>query len=234
MTIILKENQKRTTSSLLPLKILLGIIFLVILVLFGRLLWRDWQSTQITVAENSFGSNEAGRIGDLSISMEEFMLYSVEVKNGYEEQYGKNIWSTVTENALGKEATFEEIAKEDTFEEIRLVKALCLKSIDDQITISEEEAEVISENALDYYEDLLNANAATPQMTYELVYQYYYENYLANKVYSKYKEDVESMDNEQYLEFWSNILKTYYPNFDYYTDINWELINELHFEDTEK
>lgn len=178
----------------------------------------------------SFYSNEAGRIGNVSISMEEFLLYSVDVKNGYETQYGTEIWGTKTQNAKGEEVTFETLAKEDTFEQIRLVKAMCLLANDENVSISDEEQAVISENASDYYTLLSEDETISNVMSLDVIEQYFYESYLANKVYTIHQEEIEAMNDDEYSEYWSNILKTYYPNFDYYTDINWDLLNTISYQ----
>lgn len=53
------------------------------------------------------------------------MLYGVDIKNGYELQYGTDFWQEMTTDYAGNTVTFEIAAKEDIAEQIRLVKVLC-------------------------------------------------------------------------------------------------------------
>ena len=47
----------------------------------------EWKYFMDVAERTSFDSDEAGRINGESVSMAEFMVYSIDVKNGYEAQY---------------------------------------------------------------------------------------------------------------------------------------------------
>ena len=50
----------------------------------------EWKNIKDVAERTSFDSDEAGRINGESVSMAEFMVYSIDVKNGYEAQYGNS------------------------------------------------------------------------------------------------------------------------------------------------
>jgi hypothetical protein len=191
--------------------------------------------------EYTFEGNEVAKIGDLKITMEEFMLYSVDTVNSYESTYGEDIWSETTLDDNGETDTYENIVKQEIFEEIRMVKAFIREAEQLGITSSDDEKEVIEENADAYYEDLAKAGVTeNEEMTRELVRQFYQENYLAQKVYTYYQEqypvdedDTDSTYSDEFVDKCSEIIQEYYPDFNYEYNINWELLNELNFSGNE-
>lgn len=188
------------------------------------------------MSQYNFSDGQAGRIGDEAVSMGEFSLYSVDVRAGYEEIYGNEIWSTTTTDALGNEATFEEIAKEDVFEQIRLIKSLCKEAEALNISISEEEETAVKNAALTYYMNLDAAGAtAYGVITYDIVLNYYRQAYVAQKVYNYYAKNSDTQDDDTALSdedlasLWATIIQKYYPSFDYKLDINWDLVNNISY-----
>ena len=146
-----KEKQKKDPAMKRKMAKIIRNIFLVVLLIcavigtiFGV---REWKKIDNLAKRTTFSSDEAGRIGNDSISMAEFMLYSIDVKNGYETQYGDKIWSEVTKDANGNEDSFENVAKEDTFEQIRFTKALIKEASKQKIEISDTEKKAMESSA---------------------------------------------------------------------------------------
>lgn len=189
--------------------------------------------------------------------MAEFMVYSIDVKNGYEAQYGNSIWTQETTDANGNEDTFENVAKESTFEQIRFVWALLKEGEKREIKMTDEEKKVMNSTAKDYYKTLTKAGISTDIVKLSDIKRVYKENYLAQKVYynltgvnanglteastkNSSSESAESttesgtesntqLSSEEMQKLWEKLTKKYYPDFDYKLDINWDLINEISF-----
>ena len=143
----------------------------------------EWKNIKDVAERTSFDSEEAGRISGKSVSMAEFMIYSIDVKNGYEAQYGNSIWTQETTDANGDEDTFENVAKESTFEQIRFVWALLKEGEKQGIKMTDEEKKVMNSTAKDYYKTLTEAGISTDVVKLSDIKRFYKENYLAQKVY---------------------------------------------------
>lgn len=217
----------------------------------------EWKNIKDVAERTSFDSDEAGRINGESVSMAEFMVYSIDVKNGYEAQYGNSIWTQETTDANGNEDTFENVAKESTFEQIRFVWALLKEGEKREIKMTDEEKKVMNSTAKDYYKTLTKAGISTDIVKLSDIKRVYKENYLAQKVYynltgvnanglteastkNSSSESAESttesgtesntqLSSEEMQKLWEKLTKKYYPDFDYKLDINWDLINEISF-----
>jgi hypothetical protein len=141
-------------------------------------------STTETPTEIVFGEEEAVRIMGEPVSMDEFLLYALDVVNGYELQYGEDIWDQMTTDIEGEEETVENVTKEEIVETIRLVKVLCSVSEEYGISLTEDEESVMAETADSYYESVLEAGVEDEDGSMkEAIDNYYRENYLSQKVY---------------------------------------------------
>lgn len=252
-----KEKQKKDPAMKRKMAKIIRNIFLVVLLIcavigtiFGV---REWKKIDNLAKRTTFSSDEAGRIGNDSISMAEFMLYSIDVKNGYETQYGDKIWSEVTKDVNGNEDSFENVAKEDTFEQIRFTKALIKEAVKQKIELSDTEKKAMESSAEEYYQTLTEAGVSGDVVTVDDIKEFYKENYLAQKVYykltgvtdsSQVATNTDSTENsatesadstesqfttEDMQELWKKLINKYYPDFDYELDINWEAINQISF-----
>lgn len=242
-----KENRK---AAKIIRNILLAIILIVIVAasVFGI---HEWKVIKELDKRTTFAEDDAGKIGGESVSMAEFMLYSIDVKNGYESQYGSDIWSEVTTDANGDEDSFENVAKEDTFEQIRFTRALLKEGKNKKISLTDEEKEAMKSSAKDYYKTLTDAGVDEDVVTLSDIEKFYENNYYAQKVYynitgiNNYSsgtlslkesstENVDSSETSQFTtedmqKLWKRLIKKYYPDFDYEIDINWENINQISF-----
>lgn len=227
-------------------------VFIVAGAVFGI---HEWKNINSLAKRTSFSENEAAKINGESVSMAEFMLYSIDVKNGYEAQYGTPIWTQTTTDANGDEDTFENVAKESTFEQIRFVWALVKEGEKQGIKMTDEETKAMDSTAEEYFKTLTDAGISTDIVTVDDIKKFYSENYLAQKVYYKLTgisangltkaevgtestESAETADSteedtqlttEEMQALWEKLIDEYYPEFDYDLDINWTLINEVSF-----
>lgn len=157
---------------------------------------REWKNLKKLDERITFQQDTVAKLNNENISMAEFMLYSVDIRNDYESQYGSDIWNEKTTDAKGKTETFENVAKENVLEQIRFVKALNKEGAARKMSLSKAEKKAMDETAGDYYkrlnknyqkraskslkEDEANENAITKQD----VERFYKEQYYAQKVYS--------------------------------------------------
>ena len=199
-------------------------------------LYKQWNKAKDLAEEYTFEYNEVAKIGDEKITMEEFMLYSVDTTNSYESTYGEDIWSESTINENGEQETYENIVKKDIFEQIRMVKAFCKEADTLGISISEDELKMVNNNADSYYEDLAKAGATENEdLTKQVVRSFYRESYLAQRVYAYYmemyptEEDSKQEYSDEFLKKVAEVTEKHYPDFNYDYDINWELMDYLNF-----
>lgn len=198
----------------------------------------------------AFGEDEAVRIMGEAVSMGEFMLYSVDVKNAYDEAMGEGFYTETGINAQGVTEPYEYIVKEEIAESIRMVKTLCAAAEPEYgITLSKEEEQLLEENANAYYDALAENGIDTGFLPAETVRAYIREEYLAGKVYAYLKEQYPSTEaapidvgNEQaesqsvyaeasaeLVEHVAGVMEKYDGGYRYDTHINWELMEAFPF-----
>lgn len=233
----LKSVQKKTKRKIPWLKIIVTVILFDILAIGSVFLYNRWVQAQDLAEEYTFAYNEVAKIGNEKITIEEFMLYSVDTTASYESTYGEDIWSEITLNNNGEQETYETLVKKEILEQIRMVKAFCKEADALEISITDEELEMLKESSDAYYESLAMSGATENEdLTREVVYDFYKENYLAQKVHAYYaelypvEEGSDKSYSEEFLEKTAEITEKYYPDFKYDYDINWELLDYLDFD----
>ncbi|MGN0414869.1 MAG: hypothetical protein ACI4FX_05205 [Agathobacter sp.] len=200
-----------------------------------------------------FHDNEAMRVMDTPVTMGEYMLYSVDIRNQYETSMGDDFYENTGKNAKGETETCENIVKEEIAESIRMVKVLC-KAAEPEfgITLSEDEKKTVEENADSYYENLVEGGVDPEFLTKGVTEKYIREQYLAQKVYAKLEEEygtdtngtvdvgnendadtvVSTEISEELTDAVAELEEKYDGNYDFDTNINWELMDSYAF--TEK
>lgn len=209
---------------------------------------RDAEAETIT-----FHDNEAMRVMDTPVTMGEYILYSVDIRNQYETSMGDDFYENTGKNAKGETETYENIVKEEIAESIRMVKVLC-KAAEPEfgITLSEDEKKTVEENADSYYESLVEGGVDPEFLTKGVTEKYIREQYLAQKVYTKLEEEygtdttgavdvgnendadaVASTEiSEELTDAVAELEEKYDGDYDFDTNINWELMDSYAF--TEK
>ncbi len=174
---------------------------------------REWKNLKKLDERITFQQDTVAKLNNENISMAEFMLYSVDIRNDYESQYGNDIWNEKTTDAKGKTETFENVAKENVLEQIRFVKALNKEGAARKMSLSKAEKKAMDETADDYYKRLnKNYQKRTSKnlkeddenvITKRDVERFYKEQYYAQKVYSvvasEYKDKAkETISKDQF------------------------------------
>lgn len=229
-------------------KIILLVIVTAILILFA--MHKIGTEKQDTI---TFYDNEAMRTMDTPVTMAEFMLYTLDVKSSYDEAMDDDFYAKTGTNAEGETETYENIVKEEIAESIRMVKTLCAAAEPEfQIALSEDEENVLKDNADTYYEMLMKNGVDPDFLSQEVVRKYIREEYLSQKVYDylgkQYQtenqtvvdvgneqigneaETVEStaVSDELVAEL-ARIVDEYDSGYSYKTNINWELMDSFKF-----
>lgn len=143
------------------------------------------------VASGLFGSmakDELFRVGDVSCSVSEYMVYLTNTQNQYEKVYGSEIWDV----ALG-EITLEENVKDTVLAKIAQIKTMSLMAEEKGIVLSEEEVGKAEAAASEYFDSLSEQERAALAITREVIAKLYKEYALANMIY---QQIVDSVDPE--------------------------------------
>lgn len=195
-----------------------------------------------------FAAGEVMRINNEKVAMNEFLLYAADVYQGYNLQNEAN-WDQKVNDSENHTVTFEEKVKGTICEQIRMTKILCMKAQDEGILLSSDEKRILADNAQTYYNNLISANAINKALTLELIEKFYEENALAQKIYNSIvnsynekqdtsssgendTEDTEISKKELYfIDVYHDLEAKYNKNYDYYTSINWNLLDQLSFSD---
>ncbi len=132
-----------------------------------------------------FGENELFRIGDISCTVPEYMLYLTNMQNDYEGVFGTQIWELTYEDT-----TLEENVKDIALAQIAQIKSVYLLAQEKQIVLSPEEEQKLAKAAKEYYTSLSQAEVEAMQITEEMVLQMYVELAMAQLVYEQIVAEV--------------------------------------------
>ena len=137
---------------------------------------------------SGFAKNELFRVGEVSCTVPEYMIYLTNTQNQYEHVYGSEIWDV----ALG-DITLEENVKDTVLAKIAQIKTMTLMAGSKEVTLSEEEEGKVGAAAAEYFNSLSEAEVTALAVDQELVATLYREYALADKVY---QQIVDSVDPE--------------------------------------
>lgn len=159
------------------------------------------------VFTTGFGSDELFRIGDISCTMPEYMLYLTNMQNDYESVFGTRIWDVTYE-----ETTLEDNIKDIVLAQIAQMKSIYLLAQEKEVVLTEEEEKLLEVAAKEYYSSLNEAEIEAIGVTEEIVLQLYTEYALAEKVYQQIVAEVNpeiSDDEARTITVEHILLKTY-------------------------
>ena len=125
-----------------------------------------------------FGEDELFRIGEISCTKAEYMLYLTNMQNDYEGVFGEQIWELTYE-----ETTLQENVKDIALAQIAQMKSVYLLALEKEVTLQTQEEELLAQAAQEYYSSLNQAEIDAMGITQEIVLQLYTEYALAQKVY---------------------------------------------------
>ena len=157
-----------------------------ILVIGGAAACGNSEEEAATGLFSGFGKNELFRIGDVSCTMPEYMVFLTNTKNQYEHVYGSEIWGV----ALG-EVTLEDNVKDTVLAKIAQIKTMSLMAAEKGITLSEEQEGKVQAAASEYFSSLSEAEVTALAITREEIVGLYREYALADMVYRQIIDNVD-------------------------------------------
>ncbi|WP_033165544.1 hypothetical protein [Clostridium sp. KNHs205] len=258
---ILENNVKKSKKGKGPARVkrrsgkiffiaILGVLLLAAGTRLFFYFYGDNKASQVI----KFDTEEVMRVNNEKVVMNEFLLYAADVYQGYNLQNEAD-WDKEVSDSSNNTITFEKQVKGTICEQIRMTKVLCLKAKEEGIVLSEDEKNILLENANTYYGDLNAAKVVDKTLTIDLIAKFYEENALAQKVYNSiidsYDESQEAVEENNsgnselsagemyFIEKYHDLAEEYNGEYDYYTSINWGLLEQLSFaeigkDDTEK
>lgn len=233
-----KERKIKITKKGMAMRILTVIVIAATALIagFGVI----YTKTSKDLAKRTdFGEGVVAKFNGTDVPIAQFMLYSVDIRNSYEEQYGSSIWNMRKVDAYGNDSTYEKVAKEDILEQIRFVWAVCKEGEKEKIKMSPSEEKTIRETAEDYYKQLIDAGIDRKTVTSKDVKKFYRDNYYAQKAFYKISgvntvasgdaTSGNSMSTDDAQKLWEKLVNRWYPDFNYNVDINWSLLDQIRF-----
>ena len=238
-----KKIEKNIAKKKEILLITLAIVFITGLLIF--LYYNKSNKSNI-----KFDADEAMRFNDDKISVNEFLLYAADVYQGYNLQDEANWDSTITDPLTNETVTYEEKVKATICEQIRMTKVLCLKAKATGISLSNDEKELLINNARTYHANLVEAGVVDKNLTTDLITLFYEENAIAQKVYLSITDNYDGSAEEEsgeyeghgdltakelyFIDSYRSLASKYDSNYNYNESINWELLNKISFSELSK
>ncbi len=127
--------------------------------------------------------------GDNIVTLGEVYIYSQTVGERYVKQYGQDVWSLSIEGKDGEKVPMTDVVKEEIVEEIVRVKTLVEYADEYKITLSDNEENLIKNDATVFYEGLTDQDIQDMELSYEKVYMVMKDNTIAKKVSEKVLAD---------------------------------------------
>lgn len=119
------------------------------------------------------------RVGDLGVAYREALLYMYQLKERYEQGFGKNIWDFTLEG----DQSFGEYAKEEVMDHLIQIKVITQQAQKEDVALTEDEVAEILGEAEDYLDGIKSADIKKYGLTKELIASIYEENRLAEKMF---------------------------------------------------
>lgn len=158
---------------------------LAVIILACVILFAACGGDRKVVLTTGFKKNEIFKIGELSCTQAEVMVYLTNMQNQYEAVYGEEIW-----NAKGDGSSLEQEAKEQVLSELVQVKSMALLAKQKAVVLDEKEEEKVSAAGREYFQSLNEAEVTALGVDEKTVTQMYREYALAAKVYQQIVENV--------------------------------------------
>lgn len=137
------------------------------------------------VFTTGFAEDELFRIGSVSCTVPEFMVYLTNTQNQYEQVYGDRIWQVEYEGE-----TLEDNVKETVLAKIAQIKTMYLLARDRGVALDEEEKDRVGQAARTYFDSLSQQEAEILGVDCDLIEGLYREYAMAQKIYRQIVADI--------------------------------------------
>lgn len=132
------------------------------------------------VFTTGFEEDELFRIGEVSCTLPEYMIYQTNMQNKYEEAFGETIWKVTFENA-----TLEDNVKDIALAQIAQMKSVYLLALQEEVELTEEEEEKLQKASTEYFASLSDEEIKAMGVDETDVWRLYKEYAMAQKVYEQ-------------------------------------------------
>ena len=137
------------------------------------------------VFTTGLGKDEVFRIGNITCTDSEMMLYLTNTQNQYENVYGEGIWNTSVDGVI-----LEENVKETVLAKLAQIKSMYLLAKEKGLLLDEKEENLVKAASESYFGSLNDKEKELLGVTLETVEELYREYALADKVYQHIIRDV--------------------------------------------
>ena len=159
------------------------------------------------VFTTGFGENEVFKIGSITCTLPEIMVYLTNTQNQYEDVYGEEIWNVSLEGV-----TLEENVKGMVLAKIAQIKTMYLLADSKGVTLTESEQAKAEQAAEEYFNSLNDAEIELMGASPDVIIRLYTEYALADKVYRYIIQDINpeiSDDEARTITVQHILLRTY-------------------------
>ena len=132
------------------------------------------------VFTTGFEEDELFRIGEVSCSLPEYMIYLTNMQNKYEEAFGEEVWNISFENA-----TLEDNVKDIALAQIAQMKSVYLLAVQSEVELDPEEEDKLEKATKEYFASLSETELEAMGVTETDIRNLYREYALAQKVYEQ-------------------------------------------------
>ncbi|MDE5891550.1 MAG: peptidylprolyl isomerase, partial [Acetatifactor sp.] len=132
-----------------------------------------------------FREDEVFRIGKISCTLPEFMVYLTNTQNQYENVYGGQIWNVEFEGV-----TLEDNVKDIVLAKIAQIKTMYLMAKERDVKLNEADLQRVEKAAETYYQSLTDQELEAMGVDQEIIRQLYTEYAMAEKVYNQIIEGI--------------------------------------------
>lgn len=197
---------RKKKKNLIPI-LLIMVVIVVAAIGIGVKIWNSRSVDNKVIFTTGFDADELFRIGSLSCSKAEFMVYLTNTQNQYENVYGSEIWK-VSQGTV----TLEENIKDTVLAKIAQIKSMYLLAKEKGVELSEEEKLLLEQAADAYYTSLSEDEIQAMGITQETILGLYQEYAYAEKVYQQIIADINpeiSDDEARTITVEHILIKTY-------------------------
>ncbi len=119
------------------------------------------------------------------ISIGEVYVYANTVVEQYEKSYGENVWDMEVPVSETETDTMKNLTRKDIIEDIVRVKVLVSKASEYDVTLSQDDEDILAKQADVFFKNLTDEQIEKMQLSRETILTVYKENEIASRVYDR-------------------------------------------------
>lgn len=167
----------------------LGVLILTVCLLSGLFSGCTIGNTEFVLDMNNVGRNDVFSINGVDCTKEEVRLYLCNYQNIYGHEYGIDLWQHDF-GEIPEEETLEYYVKEVTLAELANIFCMNQLAEEKEITLTEEELELVSKAATEYYDSLTREEIRYMGISKGDLKEFYEKYAIAQKLYTTLTQGV--------------------------------------------